>query len=470
MRNLSMLGILVVVLGQVAGSAAAADQSAEAPDTAVRPWTMLVYGAADNNADGPMLHFLDLVRKALDDDPGMELILLVDRHAEYSSDATLLGEDFTGTRLYRLRRDSAQRLAGDDELPGIGLDKDVELDTADPDTLRRFIAWGKRRFPAERIGVLIYGHADGRTMCPDETDKRNMGIPELSAHLGAAESVDFLALELCNMGGLEIAYEWRPAGEGETPRFGADVLVAIPNAGPPLDWQRAFARIRSKGHARSSEAPGLDPATMTAADLGNLVIAEGLAGREEAVRNGRPATHEAAGCYDLRAAAAAKRAIDRLAVALAGKESRERFLLHRDPETARGYMSFNGDGTYVDAYDLCRRLSVDQSLTKQVRDAATEAMAAIDAVVLSSFGMSAYEGFEPGKNGIFLVAPTNGRRAWRQFYWYTPVEGQRGEYGRWAFLRDGATAADGTVDNWFELLDACFDADVEGGGYNGYRW
>ena len=435
-----------------------------------RPWTLLVYGAADNNADGPMLHFLDQVRKALDDDPGMELILLVDRHAEYSDDASLLGEDFTGTRLYRLRRDSAERLSGDAEFPELGLDKDAELDTADPEILRRFIAWGKRRFPAERTGVLVYGHADGRTMCPDETTNTHMGIPALTTHLGPSESVDFLALELCNMGGLEIAYEWRPAAQGETPRFGADVLVAIPNAGPPLDWERAFARIRSKGRAPSAAGAAVDPATMTAAEFGDLVVEEGRRGREEAIRHGHPMIREAAGCYDLRTAAAAKRAIDRLATTLAGPEARDKFLELRDRDAAGDLMSFNQDATYVDVYDLCRKLSVDESFSKATREAAEAAMTAVDALVLSSFGMSAYEGFTNGKNGIFLVAPTTGRRVWRHYNWYTPLEGQRGNYGRWAFLKDGATPANGVVDNWFELLDACFDADEESGGYNGYRY
>ena len=39
-----------------------------------RPWTFMVYGAADNNADGPILDFLDGDSKRhLDDDAGMEL-------------------------------------------------------------------------------------------------------------------------------------------------------------------------------------------------------------------------------------------------------------------------------------------------------------------------------------------------------------------------------------------------------------
>jgi hypothetical protein len=51
------------------------------PPCAERPWTLLVYDAADNNADGPILYFLDQVRKAIDDDPGIELVLYLDRNA-----------------------------------------------------------------------------------------------------------------------------------------------------------------------------------------------------------------------------------------------------------------------------------------------------------------------------------------------------------------------------------------------------
>jgi hypothetical protein len=43
------------------------------------PWTLLVYGAADNNADQPILEFLDGVRQAIDDDPGMDVLLFIDR-------------------------------------------------------------------------------------------------------------------------------------------------------------------------------------------------------------------------------------------------------------------------------------------------------------------------------------------------------------------------------------------------------
>lgn len=433
--------------------------------TAERPWTLLVYGAADNNADGPMLEFLDALREALDGDPGMELVLFVDRHAGYSDDAEILGEDFTGARLYRLGRDTAERLAGDEELPELGLEGDPELDSADPDVLRRFIAWGKRRFPAQRTGLLIYGHADGRTMCPDETSDRHMGIPSLTDALGPDESVDFLALELCNMGGVEIAYQWRPGPD----RFGAEVLVAIPNAGPPLDWDRAFARIRSPSHAGPDDGVALDPAAMTALDLGCLVVDEGRRGRELAQERGMRVFREAAACYDLRAAADVKRAVDALARALFEHDARA-FLHFRDPGAAHEAMNYTGGGPFVDLYDLCGRAAVDEHLPAPVRAAAEAVLPEVDRLVVASFGMSAYAGFEPGRHGVFITLPAREPGIWREFRWYTPLDlhGETG-YGRWSFLGDGATPGNGEVEGWFELLDAWLDTDDEGGGINGYR-
>jgi clostripain len=449
-------------------------QQATAPGSTPKPWTLLVYGGADNNADGPILEFLDQVRKAIDDDPGIDLLLLLDRSEKFSDDATMLGEDFTGARLYRLHKDSAERLSGGTFFPGITLSEDAELDSADADNVRRFIAWGKATAPAQRTGMMIYSHASGTSMCPDDESGHGMGIPELSQFLTEKESLDFLALELCNMGGIEISYQWRPAAKGETPRFGADVLVAIPNAGPPLDWDRAFARIRSKGHTASPLAgPYLDPAAMTAADFGKLVIEEGKRGREFAMKQ-RPerVKHEAAGAYDLRQAAAVKKALDALAVELAASDSKEVFGEMRGPGPIGDAFNYDGDGPFVDLYDLCRRAVDCDALTEAARARAADCMKATDAFMLASFGMSGYDGFADGKNGVFVVLPRDTPGRWKSFGWYSPLAYQENgkDYGHWSFLADGATPANGKVENWFELLDAWFDVADDAGGVNGYRW
>src|SRR5262249_41354852 len=257
-------------------------------------------------------------RRAFDNDPGIELLLFIDRSEKHRKKVpTYLGEDFTGTRLYRLTKDTAERLSGGSQLPEITLDKDVELNSADAKYVQQFIAWGKANYPAQRYALMIYSHANGVAMCPDEQSGEEMGFAELSDKVSVKERVDFLALELCNMGGIEIAYQWRP-GNG---RFEADVLLAIPNAGPPLDWDRAFGRIRSPGHASRGGA-ALDPAKMSAADFGKLVIEEGLRGRQASEKSGRRQSRESAGCYDLRKAGEVKKAVDALAVALSKTESK----------------------------------------------------------------------------------------------------------------------------------------------------
>ena len=436
----------------------AADPAIAQPKDAKRPWTVLVYGAADNNADGPILRFLDSVRKALDDDPGVDLLLLIDRSEKYSNDAKLLGEDFTGARLFRLHKDKAERLSGDSHFPDITLEKDIELDTSDAANIARFIAWGKATSPAQRYALMIYSHADGQTMCPDEQSHGEMGIPELTNEAGPETSVDFLALELCNMGGIEIAYQWRP-GNG---RFGADVLLAIPNAGPPLDWDRAFARIRSDGHDTSASAPAVDPATMTAVEFGKLVIEEGHRGRQKAGRRGGGASRESAGCYDLKQSGKVKAAIDELSRALAKSDSKNEFLM-----LGRRAFHYDEKQHSPDLYELCKLASSCEQLSVDVRRASDAVMKCVDDFVIASFGMDGYPDFESGKHGVFISLPPRAA-SWKRFEWYTPLAGDEKNYGKWSFLRDGARQGNGKIENWFELLDQWFDQQDEAGGIKSY--
>ena len=210
-----------------------------------RPWTFLIYAAVDNNAevDGNFFAFLDGVRRAFADDPGIEVVLFIDRSAKYSTNASSLGEDFADTRLYRIRSGPSERLdGGEQSVPEIKLGGTYEADSADPVNVRKFIMFGKARFPATRYGLLLYGHADGRAMCPDEDSRKEMGFAQLTDVVPEARCpCQLLGLELCSMGGVEIGYQWRPG----TGKFSAKTLVAIPNSGPALDWSRVFARMRS---------------------------------------------------------------------------------------------------------------------------------------------------------------------------------------------------------------------------------
>jgi clostripain len=338
---------------------------------------------------------------------------------------------------------------------------------------------GQGALPAKRYGLLIYSHANGQTMCPDEQSHHDMGIAELTDVVSEQQSVDFLALELCNMAGIEIAYQWRPGNGG----FSANVLVAIPNAGrrsTGIAPSPAFAR---PGHATKAEGPCLDPAIMTEEDFGRLVIEEGENGRREtAKRRPERAGHEAAACYDLHAAEDVKHAVDAFAVALAKGKGQGRPLRAARSRRSPGRDELHGrrarPARLRRSLRSLPRAAECERLDTASRAAARQVMEEVDQFVIASFGMSAYEGFSPGQNGVFLMFPDGdlegkgafgSTRLWSQCTWYTPGKGRgSNEYGHWAWCKDGATESNGVVENWFELLDSWFDQG-DGGGANNCR-
>lgn len=449
----------------------------------LRPWTFLIYAAVDNNAevDGNFFSFLDGVRGAFADDPGVEVVLFIDRAEGYSTNTRSLGEDFTDARLYRVRQGSSERLAGGEQFPEITKTSTFEPDSADPINVRKFLAFGKAAFPAQRYALMLYGHADGRAMCPDEQSGHEIGFAQLTDVVSAKESVDLMALELCNMCGVEIGYQWSPTRPGAEKEFSTRVLLAIPNAGPPLDWGKVFAKVRTPGRPGAGEGT-IDPAQLDAAAFGKLIVDEGGRARAEAGED-----HEAVAALDLARAPAVKRAIDALAVELAAPPTADaRLALQETMELLRGpaggrYVLNYGDNRltevpYVDMHALFHRAADCGSLSADVRAAAVMALRAIDGFVIASWGGKDLEGFEPGASGVFIVFPQGdanvraGGTAWKHCDFYTPLE-CKGVYGRLAWCRDGATPGNGKVENWFELLDAWYD-DVDDGpeGCNRYAY
>lgn len=494
-RRASALACAATIAAWVAASAVAfsAPQATPAaaakatPPAAAKDWTILIYGAADNNADGPIFGFLRDVRSAVADDPALNLVLFIDRSTGYSHNATALGEYFSGGRLYELHSTTATRLDGGAEFPEMKLDSEFEPDSADPATLQKFLRFGKAHYPARHTCLLIYSHASGVTMCPDQQANHDMGIAELTEETDDEDAVDVTALELCLMGGVEIAYQWRPGNGG----FSTEVLLAIPNAGPPLDWNRIFGRIHAPGSpAAKGRSDCVDPAKLDARAFGRLAVEEGGRGRQALVHDHPEAAEhanlESVAAYDLTRVEAVKRAVDELAVALWRGNAKEAFgaLRGRPGALAMNYARDEiGEHPYFDLHELLKRAAACEALDADSRAKARAAMAKVGDFMLASFGMPGYAGFEPGHHGVFIVFPFGDEtrpatlggteRAWKGFGWYSPLPSklETTKVGSLAWCRDGAIAGDGKVENWFELLDCWYDVDNgEGGGLNGWRW
>jgi len=435
-----------------------------------RAWNFLIYAAIDNDAeeDGNFFEFLDGVRAAHADDPQVDVLLFADRSEGYSTNSSSLGEDFTGARLYRVRAGASERLAGGAEFPEIARDGEFEPDSADPQNVRSFLAWARANHPARHTALMLYGHADGRAMCPDEDTRHEMGFAQLTDVVPAELSVDLMALELCSMGGVEVGYQWRPGNGGFSTRY----LVAIPNAGPPLDWARVFARLRSG-------APGgdtLDPATLTPERFGALIVEEGGNGRvalaERVPELAEMLSAEAVGCYDLARAGTLKAAVDALAAQLARDDARDSFeSLVRGPGPDGLVLNYAHDvlfrDPFVDLHDLAVRAAACDALSAEAQDAAAAVARSVNDFVLASWGGASLPRFVPGASGVYVTCPVETAGGWSRCNWYSPASVPL-VYGRMAWCRDGAVPGDGIVQNWFELFDAWLDA--PGGGVNDYAY
>jgi uncharacterized protein (TIGR03067 family) len=199
---------------------------------------------------------------------------------------------------------------------------------------------------------------------------------------------------------------------------------------------------------------------MTAVDFGKLVIEEGRRGRKASAESSGRASRESAGCYDLHSADQVKRAVDVLAMALAKCESKDILLELRKSSSESELICYSPDGSYVDLYDLCRRVAGCDRLPEEVRSAANEVLNAVERFMIASFGMGHYKQFEAAKNGVFIVLPSGEPNCWKRLRWYTPLRGDGKHYGNWSFLKDGATPGNDAVENWYELLELWFHENV----------
>ena len=492
-----MLISLSLLLGSLATPAASplpSQAATERTSPIENDWTILVYAANANSSEESFVEDLADLRRALARVPSVEVVVLADRSSAYSSAPGGFEEDFSDTRLYAFRGKDGARVAGGESFPEITLDSHYDANTGDAETLRKFLRFAKAQHPARRYALVFYSHGQGWSFCPDEeSDGDALHPAELSDHLDEQDSVDLLVFDVCSMAAVENGYQWRP-GRAE---FSAEVLVATPNAGFPFPWFRILSRIHKGQEAdgavgqrdASHEAlERFDAATLEALDFGRLIVEESRLFKQRMIdehpRYASELEREAMGCFDLKQAGELKRAVDGLAVALAQDDSKRALEELRGPAGAPRAMNYLLDEPgcwttmpYFDIYDLARGIRASEEFDEGVRAAAKELKQAVDAYVVSSFGLGAYENFVPGQNGAYLVFPDGdaeqaGERHWKRLDWYRPArsaEGERG-YGRYAWCADGAEAGNERVENWFELLDAWFDTPDESGGLNGYSF
>ena len=124
-----------------------------------------------------------------------------------------------------------------------------------------------------------------------------------------------------------------------------------------------------------------------------------------------------------------------------------------------------GPHALFDLYDLAGRIDENAELESPIRASAKNVTQAVDRLVVASVGMEGYRGFEPGKNGLYIMFPdgdavSKGRRQWTHYDWYSPDDRrtQPGAYGNLLWCADGAARRNEKVGNWYELLGLWYGA------------
>ncbi len=355
-----------------------------------------------------------------------------------------------------------------------------EPNMGDAEELADFISWCKTNHPADRYALILWNHGGGvrslnddtafsKAICWDDTnDDDALYIGEIKDALTAEHSVDFLGMDACLMGFLEVAYEFRP----DTGDFGADAIAFSPatEQGDGWEYDQIFSRLRGTAGNDDEGHPYYDIETLTANEFAMIVAQE----YEDSFSRYSWETQTA---VDLRKISSVKTAADALASvisehqdeveAVRGSYGDENLMAYFDESSPSDWIDYAG----FDLYELAEQLTAISNSTP-IQTASDALMAAVDDAILYSFGGAGYDGtyygtgFENGKNGLAIFFPEgdalyNGYPHWSYQHWYNGVS--HADYTSWwqtsmtgeplyGAIDFCTSDGDGVVESWFELL------------------
>lgn len=209
----------------------------------IKPLTLMVYMAADNDLEPHALANLKAMERAVTDN--INILVLLDRSELYDETEG----NWTDTRLFEVLHDDeggsvikSRRLSC--SKLGLSAATATELDMASPQVLKSFIEFGKTSYPAEEYALIIWGHGSGwKAFAIDDRTDSYMSVRELGQVL-RKQSLSVIGFDTCFGGVLENLYELKDC---------ADFTVASPGVTPGSGWDYTFLLEKLSLQACSSE-------------------------------------------------------------------------------------------------------------------------------------------------------------------------------------------------------------------------
>lgn len=184
--------------------------------TVTREWTILVFMNAANNLEPDSVDDMNEMEQ-LGSTSDVNIVVQWKRIAGYDS----TNGDWKTTRRYYVTRDSDTETVNSSLLVDMG----TGVDMGTPNTLRDFLQWGVRSFPARKYMVVIWNHGAGwrayrdrlnifaRGVSYDDNTGNHIRIWELPLALSVGVKWDIIAFDASLMQMLEVAYEIRNLGD-----------------------------------------------------------------------------------------------------------------------------------------------------------------------------------------------------------------------------------------------------------------
>lgn len=197
------------------------------PESKERIWNILIYMPADNNLENSALEDINEMEISTLDTDVVSVFILLDRSNAYDTSE----KNWSGTRLYRLvtgkKTGNKQMISEEMNCLPLGLEvgKEIELDMSSDYVLSNCLSYLRKKYPAERYGLIMWGHGTGwrselndditfpqltKGFAYDENSKTYMSLVQLGTALKNSlpeKKLNFLGFDTCFGGEIEVAYE-----------------------------------------------------------------------------------------------------------------------------------------------------------------------------------------------------------------------------------------------------------------------
>jgi len=166
-------------------------------------WLIMNYIAADCNLQDAQLQNLDDM-ELVGSDANTHILTQIDRGPK----PTQTFESWPNARRYYVTKDATTGVLKSKVVEELG-----RIDMSNPETLKDFIVWGIKNYPADHVALILNDHGGGFTgAMADDSDGNFMSTPQLHEALSEAEKItgkkiDILGFDACLMAQEEVAYE-----------------------------------------------------------------------------------------------------------------------------------------------------------------------------------------------------------------------------------------------------------------------